>query len=91
MTTTPEVPTIFIGKKPIGRYIYACKKAFETSKTIKIVARGVLISKAVAVAEIVRSKLLNSTYKAEIASIEATNKMGRNIFVSTMSITLIVP
>jgi len=86
-----ETPTIFVGKKPIGRYVYACKKASETSKTIKIVARGVLISQAVAIAEIFRSKIPNSTYEAEIGSIEAINRIGRNVFVSTMSITIHLP
>lgn len=86
-----EIPIIYIGKKPIGNYLYALRKVAEKSKIIKISARGVLISKAVAVAQIfahkgVEEKVLS--IDVEIGSIEATNKLGKNIFVSTMTITI---
>jgi DNA-binding protein Alba len=88
---TEETNTIFVGKnKPLMAYVFASEKVSKASKTVKIVARGVLISDAVTIAEIFMRRLGKHEYTAEINSIEMTNKYGKQVFVSTMSITVTV-
>lgn len=84
-----QIPTIFVGKtKPIMAYVYASMKASQTTKKVKIVARGQLIPDAVTIAEIFMRKIGKHDYTATIDSIEAVNKRGRNVFVSTIEITV---
>ncbi len=82
--------TIFVGRKPIMNYVYACQQASKTAKQVKIVARGNFIPDAVTIAEIYMRKLGKHNYVAEVGSIEAVNKRGKNVFVSTISITVTV-
>lgn len=81
--------TIFVGtQKPLYAYVNACMKATETSKTVKISGRGSVISDCVTIAEIFMRKLGKHEYTVEIGSVEMENKFHKNVFVSTMTITV---
>jgi len=55
----PQENTILVGKKPPMNYVLACLTAFhEGADEVLIKARGMSISKAVDVAEIVRNKFM---------------------------------
>ncbi len=55
----PQENTILVGKKPPMNYVLACLTAFhEGADEVLIKARGMSISKAVDVAEMVRNKFM---------------------------------
>lgn len=59
--------TIFVGKKPPMSYVLACLTAFhEGADDVLIKARGMSISKAVDVAEMVRNKFMPQAAVKEI-------------------------
>ena len=84
---------VLIGRKPLMRYVTACITVFnQGNKTVVIKARGLAISLAVDVAEIVRRKFVLS---AKIQNIEigtttlpADEKNPRPKNISTIEITL---
>ena len=55
-----EIPTIYVGKKPLIRYLMACISILlnEQPERLRISARGRAISKAVDVAEMLRTRYL---------------------------------
>jgi DNA-binding protein Alba len=85
---TSKIPKVFVGKKRVMDYVYAGLTVQRKSDKVEIHARGKLTSKAVDVAEILRRKFPDSTYKVEIGSFEAVNRKGRNVVVSTIVITI---
>ncbi len=63
----PQENTILVGKKPPMNYVLACLTAFhEGADEVLIKARGMSISKAVDIAEIVRNKFMPQAAVKEI-------------------------
>ena len=89
-----EIPTIFIGKKPFMRYIMAAMAIILNEKPtkIKIVARGRAISRAVDLAEVLRTRYLPGVIDIEdikISTDEIKNEeSGRVDRVSTIEILM---
>jgi len=90
-----EIPTIYVGKKPIVRYLMAAISILlnEKPEKIKISARGRMISKAVDVAEMLRTRYLPGivdieTIKTGTEELENPNQPGRMNRVSTIEIVL---
>ncbi len=89
-----ETPTIFIGKKPFMRYIMAAMAIILNEKPtkIKIVARGRAISRAVDLAEVLRTRYLPGVIDVEdikISTDEIENQeTGRVDRVSTIEIVM---
>ena len=84
--------TVFVGNKPVLNYVLACITLFRgNEKEVIIKARGRAISRAVDVAEIIRSrfmpdlKIKKITIGTEEVSSREENRMTN---VSTMEITL---
>ena len=86
----PEQQTakIFVGQKRVMDYVFAGFMSTQRAKHIAIHARGRMISKAVDVAEVLRRRLADSTYKVEIGSFETINRRERRVRVSTIVITI---
>jgi len=59
-TTEVEIPTIYVGRKPLMNYVIAAMTQFmsQGADKIRIVARGRAISRAVDVAEVLRTRYL---------------------------------
>ena len=90
---TGEDYIIYVGGKPFMNYVTAVVMQFTTygANKVLIKSRGKFISRAVDVAEVVRSRFLMDQIKVgqiEIASEEFDNKEGRKIKVSTLDINL---
>jgi len=89
-----ETPTIFIGKKPFMRYIMAAMAIIlnEKPSKIRIVARGRAISRAVDLAEVLRTRYLPGIIDVEdikISTDEIQNQeTGRVDRVSTIEIVM---
>ena len=90
-----EIPPIYVGKKPIVRYLMAATSILlnEKPEKIKISARGRMISKAVDVAEMLRTRYLPGivdieTIKTGTEELENPNQPGRMNRVSTIEIVL---
>ena len=90
-----DIPTIYIGKKPLIRYLMAAISILlnERPDKIKISARGRMISKAVDVAEILRTKYLPGivdieSIKTGTEELENPQQPGRMNRVSTIEIIL---
>jgi len=87
--------SILIGSKPFMNYVTGVVIQFTTKNqtTVKIMARGQFISKAVDVAEISRRKFLAelevSAQNIVIGSEEFENKEGKKVNVSTIEIELV--
>jgi archaea-specific DNA-binding protein len=85
---------VFVGSKPLMKYVTAVIMQFNTENLTKvsIKSRGKFISKAIDVEEIVRKKFLKeknlSLTDVIINSEEFTNKEGKPLTVSTLSLTL---
>ena len=82
--------TVFVGKKPVMSYAMSALIQLAQSGEITIKARGMVISNAVDVAEIVSKRLGNNAYEVKSVAID-TEKVGapgeeRN--VSTIEIKL---
>ncbi len=88
-----ENNVIFIGGKPFMNYVTAVVMQFTTRNAAKVTvrSRGKFISRAVDVAEVVKSRFLRN--QVEISNIltgseEFENKEGRKVRVSTVDIIL---
>ena len=93
-STQPQQPippnTVFVGKKPVMSYAMSALIQLAQSGELTIKARGMVISNAVDVAEIVSKRLGNNAYEVKSVAID-TEKVGapgeeRN--VSTIEIKL---
>lgn len=87
----PELNMVYIGKKPTMNYVLAVVTLFNSGKTEVIVkARGRSISRAVDVAEIVRSRFApgSKVRDVRIATEKLTGDDGRTASVSSMEIYL---
>ena len=89
----PEERIVFVGGKPFMNYVTAVVMQFTTSgaESVIVRSRGKFISRAVDVAEMVRSKFLTDSIKigeVVIAAEDFKNKEGRPIRVSTIDIHL---
>ncbi|MEM3361795.1 MAG: DNA-binding protein Alba [Candidatus Anstonellaceae archaeon] len=83
--------TVFIGKKSTMGYVLAVVTQFNSGvKTVKIKARGKLISKAVDVVEITRGRFLQNikVKNIEIMTEEVQNEDGSKSKVSSIEIVL---
>ncbi len=90
-----EIPTIYVGKKPIVRYLMAAISILlnEKPEKIRISARGRMISKAVDVAEMLRTRYLPGIVDIEFIKtgteeLENPNQPGKMNRVSTIEIIL---
>ena len=85
---------IYIGGKPFMNYVTAVVMQFTSQGANKVVikSRGKFISRAVDVAEVVKSRFMKDKVDVDnikIDSEEFENKEGRKVRVSTLEITLI--
>lgn len=82
--------TIFVGKKPTMSYVLAVVTQFsDGANEVFVKARGRSISHAVDVAEAVKNKFVHDAKTdVEIGTDEVTNKEGKKIKVSRISIAL---
>lgn len=90
-----EVQTIYVGSKPLIRYIIATMAIYlnERPDKIKIAARGRAISRAVDVAEVLRTRYLKGILDVEDVDIyteemEDKENPGKTDRVSSMEIML---
>ena len=88
-----EERIVFVGGKPFMNYVTAVVMQFTTNGAGSVIirSRGKFISRAVDVAEMVRSKFLTDCIKigeVVIAAEDFKNKEGRPIRVSTIDIHL---
>ena len=84
---------VFIGSKPFMNYVTAVVMQFTTkgSNDVIVKARGKFISRAVDVAEVVRSRFMKDQVDIKdikIGSEEFENREGKKVRVSTMDIAL---
>ncbi|MHA1615752.1 MAG: DNA/RNA-binding protein AlbA [Candidatus Njordarchaeales archaeon] len=88
-----EIPTIFIGRKGLMNYIVTAMSMImnKDTKKIRICARGAGISRAVDVAEILRTRYLKNLVEIESVKIGTStvkNPEGRIDRISTIEIIL---
>jgi len=88
-----DTHVIYVGGKPFMNYVTAVVMQFTTqgAKDVVVRSRGKFISKAVDVAEVVKSRFMSNKVKdggIKVGSEEFENKEGRIVRVSTMDITL---
>jgi len=93
MAEKGEDYAIYVGGKPFMNYVTAVVMQFTTQGASKVVvkSRGKFISRAVDVAEVVKSRFMKDQVKVDgikIDSEEFENKEGRKVRVSTLEITL---
>ena len=84
---------IYVGGKPFMNYVTAVVMQLTTqgAKSIIIRSRGKFISRAVDIAEVVKSRFMKDLLDVEeikIGSEEFENKEGRKVRVSTLDITM---
>lgn len=82
---------VFVGKKPTMSYVLAVITQFSNQDLaeVHLKARGKSISRAVDVAEVVKSKFMtNLKNNVEIGTEEVTDNDGRIVKVSTIDIKL---
>jgi nucleoid protein Alba len=87
-----EENVIYIGKKPTINYVLAVVTQFNGGAgEVTIKARGLAISKAVDVSEIVKNRYLNNVKDKEIrtSSEELTNEDGTKTKVSAIQIKMV--
>jgi DNA-binding protein len=85
---------IYVGGKPFMNYVTAVVMQFTSqgAKKVVIKSRGKFISRAVDVAEVVKSRFMKNQVDVdniEIDSEEFENKEGKKVRVSTLDITLV--
>ena len=90
-TTQPTGPrdTIYIGKKPLMAYVTSTLIQLANIPSVSIKARGMSISRAVDVAQIISRKTENAGYKIgdiNISSEALESQDGRTRNVSTIEI-----
>lgn len=81
---------VFVGKKPAMSYAMAVVTQFSLGQDlVNIKARGKSISRAVDVAEVVRSRFYKDAgYSIDIGTEEVKDDMGRDVKISTINIKL---
>jgi archaea-specific DNA-binding protein len=89
-----ENHTIFVGGKPFMNYVTAVVMQFTTkgANTVVVRSRGKFISRAVDVAEVVKSRFLRDQIEVndiKMDSEEFKNREGRTVRVSTLDISLV--
>ena len=94
MAGKSEDYAIYVGGKPFMNYVTAVVMQFTTQGATKVVvkSRGKFISRAVDVAEVVKSRFMKDQVDIEnikIDSEEFENKEGKKVRVSTLEITLV--
>ena len=92
-TTQPTGPrdTIYIGKKPLMAYVTSTLIQLANIPSVSIKARGMSISRAVDVAQIISRKTENAGYKIgdiNISSESLESQDGRTRNVSTIEIVV---
>jgi DNA-binding protein len=92
-TKKADISEIFIGNKPLMRYVIATMLQIKKENSAKIKGRGKFISKAVDAAEVARKKLketdnMNIKHSIKVGTDEFTNEIGKKISVSTIELTL---
>ena len=92
-TTQPTGPrdTIYIGKKPLMAYVTSTLIQLANIPSVSIKARGMSISRAVDVAQIISRKTENAGYKIgdiNIGSESLESQDGRTRNVSTIEIVV---
>lgn len=92
---TEEQNVVYIGKKPVMSYVLAVITHFNSSgaKDVVLKARGMSITTAVDVAEIVRRRFMDKLQveNIKIGTEELTGEDGRARAVSFMEISLKLP
>jgi len=88
-----DISEIFIGNKPLMRYVIAAMLQIKKENSAKIKGRGKFISKAVDAAEVARKKLketdnMNIKHNIKVGTDEFVNEVGKKISVSTIELTL---
>lgn len=86
-----EENAVFVGNKPVMNYVLAVLTLFHNgAEEVSIKARGRAISRAVDVAEIVRTRFLADTEikEIEIGTEQLTGRSGGPTNVSTIEIVL---
>lgn len=88
-----EDHVILVGGKPFMNYVTAVVMQFTTKGADRVVirSRGKFISRAVDVAEVVKSRFLKEQVEVEkidIGSEEFQNREGKTVRVSTLDITI---
>ncbi len=89
--SVPELPTVYIGKKPTMNYVLAVMTHFNSgSAEVAVKARGRSISRAVDVAEIVRNRFVpgSKVRDVRISTEKLTGEDGRTSSVSSIEIRL---
>lgn len=87
----PESNTVYVGKKPTMNYVLAVVTHFnEGTPEVVVKARGRSISRAVDVAEIVRSRFVpgSKVRDVRIATEKLTGEDGHTASVSSIEIVL---
>jgi len=82
-----EPQKLYIGQKPIRFYIIIAKAMLQATGQICLAGRGRNISRTVDIAEILKregKKIQNITISSE----QMTNRQGRQVYVSTIEITV---
>jgi DNA-binding protein len=90
-TKKTDENTVFVGKKSTMGYVLAVVTQFNNgAKSVKIKARGKLISKAVDVTEITRGRFLPNAKisNIQIMTEEVQNEDGTKSKVSSIEITI---
>lgn len=84
---------VFIGKKRSMNYVLASMVVLNESQPVRLLARGMSISKAVDVAEIVRNNFAKGSTYGEILidTEEIDNKDGTKSNVSSVEIEILPP
>ena len=91
-TASNEENFVYIGQKPVMRYVVACLTSFNTGANKVIVkARGRAISRAVDTTELLRRSFLKNVEieKIDIGTEELSNPDRPKSNVSTMEIVLV--
>ncbi len=88
----PYDNSVFIGNKPFMNYVTSVVMGFtnQNSDEIIVKARGKLISRAVDVVEVAKSRFLDgvAVKDIKIGSDDCRNKDGRDVKVSFIEITM---
>ena len=98
-TSQPSVKTesrrqdvVYIGKKPLMAYVTSTLIQLANVKSVSIIARGMSISRAVDVAQIISRKTEHTGYSIgdiKIDSVPMESKDGRTRNVSTIDIKVV--
>ena len=88
-TESRRQDVVYIGKKPLMAYVTSTLIQLANAKSVSIVARGMSISRAVDVAQIISRKTEHTGYSIgdiKIDSVPMESKDGRTRNVSTIDI-----